>query len=166
MTAAALTANHPPPARPTGWRVWLLAAAKRTPVAPAEAAVGPIAVAAAGGTLLAIGEGRPWPAALTPVIVFCGHWLVDRRRAFHLPAIAANLLGLAAAALAVTELSSGDIEARLLFGAHLLVYLTWIVSLQKKTFKVCWSLVALAVLQVAVSSVLTAGAGFGVGLAG
>ncbi|MEM9703753.1 MAG: transglutaminaseTgpA domain-containing protein, partial [Planctomycetota bacterium] len=53
----------------------------------------------------------------------------------------------------------------MLFGAHLLVYLTWIVSLQQKTFKVCWSLVALSVLQVAVASVLTAGAAFGLGLA-
>ena len=133
-------------------------------MAPAEAAIGPVLVAALGGALLALGEGRPWPAALTPPLVLFAHAAVDRRRLFHLPAVAANLLGVAAAAVALTELGTGEIEARLLFGAHLLVYLSWIVSFQKKTFKVCWSLVALAVLQVAVASVLTAGAVFGLGL--
>ncbi len=47
-----------------------------------------------------------------------------------------------------------------------MVYLTWIVSLQQKTYKVCWSLIALTVLQVAVASVLTAGVKFGLGLGG
>ena len=162
---AARPANRPTN-RPARWRVWLLAASRRTPIAPPSAAVGPVAVAAAGGALLAIGEGRPLPAALTPPIVLLAHLAVDRRRAFHLPAVFANLLGLAAAGLALTELSSGEIEARLLFGAHLLVYLTWIISLQRKSFKVCWSLIALSVLQVAVASVLTAGAQFGIGLGG
>ncbi len=116
MSAATDSSSAPSPAPASGWRVWLLAASRRTPVAPPAASVGPIAVAAAGGILLAIGEGRPLPAALTPPIVLLGHLLVDRRRAFHLPALFANLLGLAAAGLAVTELSSGEIEARLLFG--------------------------------------------------
>ncbi|QDT16981.1 transglutaminase family protein [Alienimonas californiensis] len=166
MTSAPAATLSPVPAPPALWRVWLLGTGQRTPVAPAEAAVGPVATAAAAGAMLALGEGDPWPAALTPGIVLGAHLLVDRMRAFHLPGLIANLLGLAAAALAVTELTSGEIEARLLFGAHLLVYLTWIISLQKKTFKVCWSLVALAVLQVAVASVLTAGVQFGLALAG
>ncbi|MFH5803677.1 DUF3488 and DUF4129 domain-containing transglutaminase family protein [Alienimonas sp. DA493] len=163
--AAAIPSSAAAPAAPPArWRVWLLGAGQRTPVAPAAAAIGPVAVAAAAGMMLALGEGSLWPAALTPPFVLAAHVLVDRVRAFHLPGLIANLLGLAAAALAVTELTSGEIEARLLFGAHLLVYLTWIISLQRKTFKVCWSLVALAVLQVAVASVLTAGVQFGLGL--
>ena len=153
----------PPAAR---WRVWLMAAGRRRPVAPAEASVGTAAVAAAGGLILAAAEGAAWPAAFTPPVAVAGHLLVDRFRRFHLPVLTANLLGLAAAGAAVTELSSGEIEARLLFAAHLLVYLTWIVLLQRKTSKVCWSLVIFAVLQVAVASVLTASGAFGLTLLG
>ena len=152
-----------PPAPPR-WRVRLLAVGGGDPVAPAGAAAGPVAVAAAGGAILAAAEGRPWPAVVTPFLALLAHLLVDRARAFHLPVLGANLLGLGAAGLAVTELGGGELEARLLFGAHLLVYLTWIVLLQRKTFKVCWSLIALAVLQVAVAAVLTAAGSLGLAL--
>ena len=162
-------ADRPPPPAPAAARKAARKAANRRspdPVAPATAALGPVLVAAAGGAMLAAAEGRPWPAALTPAVAILAHLLVDRGARLHLPVLPANLLGLGAAGLAVTELTAGGIEARLLFGAHLLVYLTWIVLLQRKTFKVCWSLIALAVLQVAVASVLASGGAVGFGLLG
>ena len=158
----------PPPAAAGTRKAARKAANRRSPdpVAPATAALGPVLVAAAGGAMLAAAEGRPWPAAVTPAVALLAHLLVDRGARLHLPVLPANLLGLGAAGLAVTELTAGGIEARLLFGAHLLVYLSWIVLLQRKTFKVCWSLIALAVLQVAVASVLASGGAVGAGLLG
>lgn len=67
----------------------------------------------------------------------------------------ANALGLVAFLVAAIEFTVGDREGKLLAGAHLVVYLNWIVLLQKKTNRQYWAMAALSLLQVAVASVLT-----------
>ena len=136
----------------------------RPRAAPPAACVGVPIVAAAAGLLLAFAENWWFPAALTPAFALLSHLVVDRGGRWHLPVLAANILGLAALGFAATELVGGEIEGRLLFGAHLIVYLTWVVLCQRKTAKVCWSVLALSLLQVAVGSVLTASGPFGLGL--
>lgn len=72
-----------------------------------------------------------------------------------------NLFGAAALFFAGLEFVSDNPEGKLLAGAHLLAYLTWIVLLQPKTDRLYWALCALAALQVAVSAVLGSGSWFG-----
>lgn len=78
----------------------------------------------------------------------------------------ANACGVIAITFAGREFVSGNHEGMLLAGTHLLVYLTWIVSLQHKTTYRCWLLLALGVLQIAVAAVLSPGSWFGVCLVG
>ena len=53
------------------------------------------------------------------------------------------------------------IELRLLAGAHLVVYLTWIVLFQEKHLPQYWWMCALSVLQVAIGSILTISSSYG-----
>lgn len=69
----------------------------------------------------------------------------------------ASGLGLAALLAATNEFFSKSLEGRLMSGTHLVVYLSWIVLLQRKTDRRYWLLMALGVLQVAVASILTGG---------
>jgi len=112
-------------------------------------------VTCVAGVMLAVAEGN-WllPAALTVPVAIAAFDAVERR-GFGLSTLAANLLGLVAITVALIELAVRDIEGRLLFGAHLLVYLSWIVLWQRKGNKQYWGLMALAVLEVAVGAVLT-----------
>ncbi|MAG92436.1 MAG: hypothetical protein CMJ48_01615 [Planctomycetaceae bacterium] len=113
---------------------------------------------------LAIAEGAPFPAALTIPVAFVAMYFTERRKVIRLSPMVANIGGLAALGMAMLEFWGGG-EGRLLSGAHLLVYLTWITLFQEKETRQCWWLCALAVLQIAVSSVLTDAAAFGVLLA-
>ncbi|MBW3540970.1 MAG: DUF3488 and transglutaminase-like domain-containing protein [Planctomycetes bacterium] len=111
-------------------------------------------LAALAGVMLAVAEARPSPEALTPVLVIVAYVLVERQGRYVLSMRAANVLGFLAVSVALGELLLGGIEARLLSGAHLLVYLSWVVLFQRKTPRHYWWMCALAVLQVAVGSVL------------
>lgn len=109
-------------------------------------------------------EGAFSQAALTlPMAVVA--FLYVERRGLVLPNFVANGLGLAAIGVAFVELWLRDIEGRLLFGAHLLVYLTWILLWLPKAPRQRWGLIALAVLQVGVGSVLTNNGLYGFGMA-
>jgi transglutaminase-like putative cysteine protease len=55
-------------------------------------------------------------------------------------------------------------EARLLSGTHLVVYLSWIVLFQEKELRTYWWMLALSVLQIALGSVLTNETNFGLWL--
>lgn len=92
-------------------------------------------------------------AAVAYRVVERGHWSISPW--------GASALGIVALVVALLELWFRNIEGRLLFAAHLLVYLSWILLWQKKVSRVNWGLVALAVLQVAVGSVLTTAGWFG-----
>ncbi len=89
---------------------------------------------------------------------------MDLEEIFSVPPWIANSLGVLAFLIAGQEFFSGEIEARLLAGGHLIVYLTWIFLVQKKKVRHFWWLCALSILQVATASVLTDDIWFGFAL--
>lgn len=111
--------------------------------------------------MLALAEGAAFPDAFTIPMALLALFLTERWKLFHLRVRWANVLGLIAFGLAGWELSSGQIEARLLSLAHLLVYLTWIVLFVDKTPRMSWNMCLLSVLHVAVGAVLTSSGAFG-----
>lgn len=113
------------------------------------------------GGMLAFAEGAAFPDAFTIPMALLALFVTERWKLFHLRVRWANVLGLIAFALAGWELSSGQIEARLLSLAHLLVYLTWIVLFVAKSPRMSWNLCLLSVLHVAVGAVLTSSGAFG-----
>jgi len=110
--------------------------------------------------IFAFAEGGA-TAALTLPVGLIAWFLGEREEGFRLPKPALNLLGVAAVFMAGYELYVGSIEARLLAGGHLIVYLSWLFLFQVKEPRAVWWLSALAVLQIAVASVLTSAAWFG-----
>ncbi len=114
-----------------------------------------------GSGMLAFAEGSSFPDAFTIPLAILALFVTERWKLFWLRVSWANVLGIAAFVLAGWELSSGQIEARLLSLAHLLVYLTWIVLFLSKTARMYWTLCLLAVLHVAVGAVLTSTGIFG-----
>jgi len=115
--------------------------------------------------MLAFSEGQLFPQGLTVAAVLVGFFLTDRSPRWQLSVVWAGSIGLMAFAVSIAEVVRGefaeDLEARLVSGAHLLVYLTWIFLFQKKQEKHYWWLCALAVLQVAIGSVLTRAGWYG-----
>ncbi len=108
-----------------------------------------------------LGEGTPFPAGITIIVAILAFSLNERQGRWNLPKWGTNTLGLVAAAAAVGEFLTPNIEARLLSGAHFLSYLTWIVLFQKKEAREYWWLGAFALLQVAVGAVLTNSGAYG-----
>jgi len=120
----------------------------------------------AAALVLANAEGYWFPAALTPLVAVATSVLVDRRRWIRLPVIVANALGVIAFLIMAWEFYGNTVLGKLLSGAHLLVYISWVVLLLQKGIRQFWWLLALSILQVAVASVLTNDASFGVSLVG
>lgn len=104
---------------------------------------------------LAYAEGAALPQGLTVPLAIASLYFTERRGILQLSNYWAGALGLLAFALAGSELVLGDVEARLLSGAHLIVYLTWIALFQQKTAKQYWWMCMLSLLQVALGAVLT-----------
>lgn len=102
---------------------------------------------------LSLAEQGPIAAFTLPVALLA-LFFSERWKSVGLPQVWANVLGLIAFGAAFIELTSGHEEARLLAGAHLLVYLTWVALFQPKTMQLYWWMFALSVLQMAVASVL------------
>ena len=119
-------------------------------------------LASLSAVMLAIAEGNAWPAGLSVPLAVVALFFTARWNILRLATVWANVLGLVAFSGALVEFFGEDIESRLLSGAHLLVYLTWIVLFQEKQARQYWWLSALGLLQVAVASVLTNGGWFGV----
>ena len=117
-------------------------------------------------TVLALAEGAFFPAGLTSVLALLAVQLNERKGWLVLSTLAANILGVAAVCAAGTELMLGTVEARILSGAHLNVYLTWVVLFMQKQDRQYWWLMALTVLQLAVSSVLSQEPHLGLALIG
>jgi protein-glutamine gamma-glutamyltransferase len=93
-------------------------------------------------------------------------WGPDRSRTRGLGELPSVLLGGLSLTAAAMEFFSDNPEGKLLSGIHLVVYLTWIVLLQRKRNPRYWQLLVLGVLQVAVASVLTNGHWFGLSVIG
>lgn len=104
------------------------------------------------------------PFLSVPIVIF-SYLLTERRNStsngFGINAIFANFLGVIALIATVMEFTGISKEGKLLAGTHLLVYVTWIVLLQRKTLRLYWFLMALGILQIAVASVLTNKGWFG-----
>lgn len=112
--------------------------------------------------ILMYAEGPPYPspAMLTIPLALMAYLFSERKSTIVLSGWVANILGLVALMVAAREFFS-DLEGRLLSGAHLLVYLSWLVIFLPKSRQHYWWTIALSVLQVAVSSVLTEAMSFG-----
>lgn len=117
--------------------------------------------AALAGMMLSAAEGTLLPTGLTVVVALLAMVLLESGRLRGCPSIVSNFMGLVAFGVAASEFMGGSIESRLLSGAHLLVYLQWIVMLQRKTRRQYWAICALALLQVAVGAVLTEDSWYG-----
>ena len=119
------------------------------------------------GWILGAAEQQSWlPYASLPFVIVGYLWCErtgpsEDTRQRGMSDTLASVFGFIALAIASNEFFGENPEGRLLAGTHLMVYLTWIVVLQHKTAYRCWLLLALGVLQVAVSSVLTSGSWFG-----
>lgn len=111
-------------------------------------------LAAMSGLILAIAEGSALPAGATLPLAILTLVFVEHRRLLHLSTGWANACGVLAFVAAAAEFFGDNLEGRLLSGAHLLVYLSWIVLVQRKGLRQYWWMCALGVLQVAVASVL------------
>lgn len=99
-------------------------------------------------------EGSIFPQLFTIPLGLLTLFFTDRWEKFSLSPLWANILGFLAILIVCAEFFS-NIEGRLLAGAHFLVYLTWIILLQKKRDTQYWWLCALGFLQIAVGAVLT-----------
>lgn len=113
------------------------------------------------GLMLAFAEGAVHPQGWTLPLAVLAFIFNERLGKLTVSNLWANVLGLAGFLVAGAEFFSPNIEGRLLSGAHLLVYLTWIVLFQRKSAKQYWWMCALSVLQVAVGSVLTQAGAYG-----
>jgi transglutaminase-like putative cysteine protease len=111
--------------------------------------------------MLGWAEGALFPHVFSVPLVMVAFYVTERKQLFRLPTLAANALGILAFLIAGGELFWGDVEARVLSGAHLLVYLSWIVYFQEKNAGQFWWMCVLGVLQVAVGSLLAADEIFG-----
>ncbi len=120
----------------------------------------------AASLVLANAEDTWLPSAITPAVALLSYFLVDRGNRIRLPVSAANVLGAMAFMAMAWEFSGNTLLGKLLSGAHLLVYITWVVLLLRKGIRQYWWLIALSVLQLAVASVLTTEGSFGAALVG
>lgn len=114
--------------------------------------------------VLANAEDAWLPGAITPLIAAFSYFLVDRRSRVRLPISAANVLGAIAFMAMAWEFSGNTLLGKLLSGAHLLIYISWVVLLLRKGIRQYWWLMAISVLQLAVASVLTTESSFGASL--
>lgn len=114
--------------------------------------------------VLALAEGGPIAGVSVPLSL-ATLYFIDIHAVIAAPVVLANLGGVLAFAVAGYEFFNGGIEARLLAGGHLLVYLTWIYLLRRKGEREYWWLLALCTLEMALASVLTDSVWFGFGIA-
>ena len=123
------------------------------------------------GMVLGAAEWGWIPFVSLPVTIL-GYWWCEiglgqsRKQARGLGETMSVVLGGLSLAAATLEFFGNNPEGKLLSGIHLVVYLTWIVLLQRKKNSRYWQLLVLGVLQVAVASVLTNGHWFGLSVIG
>ncbi len=121
---------------------------------------------AAVGLVLGAAENGWIPFVSLPMTLL-GYWWCELavgqngRRLGGLGDTLSLVFGGVSLAAATAEFFGNNPEGKLLSGIHLVVYLTWIVLLQRKHETRYWQLLVLGVLQVAVASVLTNGTWFG-----
>lgn len=123
---------------------------------------------ALAGVMLAFAEEIAFPTGLTlPVAILAWHFN-EQTKQLRIQTFWANLLGVGAFLISGAELVIAGFseigfaaEGRLLAGAHLLTYLTWIALFQDKQGRQYWWMLALSLMQVAVGAILSQSSGFG-----
>ncbi len=136
------------------------------------------AMVALSSAMLTLSEGLkngPPPQAFTIPLVIAAYIVVDRRRMWVMPGWAAGVLGILAVGAAfwetiqsirfqggVPHLPEERVLNLIFAGAHLLVFLTWIVLFMQKTSRQYWWLWALCVLEIAVGASQTTASLYGV----
>src|SRR6056297_3523270 len=88
--------------------------------------------------VLMYAEGTPFPAVMTLPISLIAYLYSERKSIIVLSGWMANFMGLLALGFAAQEFFSDNLEGRLLSGAHLLVYLSWLVIFLTKTRQHYW----------------------------
>ena len=117
---------------------------------------------ALAAVMLMVAEERVFPVAGTVPLALLALVGNERWRVLRISHFWSNCLGIAAVLFNAVEFLGQDLEGRLLSGAHLLVYLTWITMFQEKTPRQYWWLLVLGLLQVAFGSILTISGWYGV----
>lgn len=120
--------------------------------------------------MLTIAEEFPFPTIITVLLAPAAYVFNERRRSLRFTIKVANRLGALAVGLAAFEFfvvtsfvqSGEENERRVLAGAHLLGYLTWVSLFQDKQPRNYWWLTALGLIQVAVGAILTSSPAYGV----
>ncbi len=119
--------------------------------------------------MLTIAEEFPFPTIITVLLAPAAYVLNERQRRIRLGVRQANTLGGVALVLTAIEffgvaalVQAGEsTERRVLSGAHLLGYLTWISLFQDKQPRNYWWLAVLGLIQVAVGAILSSSPVFG-----
>lgn len=115
------------------------------------------------GLVLALSEGGVVPAILGPVAL-ASLYYVDWTRSVRLSQKWLTILAVVGFGAAGLELRYGDLDAPLVAAAHLLIYLSCVLLLSRKSDLVYWFLLALTVLQVSLAIFLSSRFWVGVGL--
>jgi len=115
------------------------------------------------GLTAAITEENVIPALSLP-IAFGTWYLIDHTRQIRIPGWVIPMLGLLAFYVAWREWKSDAETTYLNVGNHLLSYLMWVLLLQTKEIRAYWTLFALTIMQIAVTSLLTYSIWFGIAL--
>lgn len=115
-----------------------------------------------GALILAYAENKTIIPYLTIPIALVGASLNEGGRRRGIPQFLGNILAFVGLGFAAAEFFGDQkvSESRLLAGAHLVIYISWVVFLQRRPDtqnedRVHWQMCALSLLQVAVASVLT-----------
>ncbi len=115
---------------------------------------------ALAGAMLAYGEEIFFPSGVTVILSFLALFINEQTYRFRIPPFVSNLLALVVVGVVISEFRGERADARLLAGAHFLVYVTWIVLFQAKDIRQYWWLCALSLLQVALGPLLTLSSGW------
>lgn len=112
---------------------------------------------------IGMAEGRFFPHFLTLPLLVLAYTKLDQRPLLKMEHFTTGVLGLVALLFAFYEFQQGrvNVEMRILAASHLLAYFTWIVLLLEKETQQYWWMLALSVLNLAVSASLTNSASLG-----
>lgn len=115
------------------------------------------------GLTAAIAEGAPQLAFTLP-IALATWYFVDYQKIWSAPKWLTSTLALVALLVTGAEFAAMVDQSYLAAGNHLLSYLTWILLFQQKTVRTYWTLLALCISQIAITSLLTYSMWFGIAL--
>lgn len=112
---------------------------------------------------IGLAEGHLYPHLLTIPLIVLAYWYLDDNPPLKIDSAFTSLFGIAALLIAMWEFQQGrvNVEMRILSASHLLAYFTWIVLILEKQSQQYWWLLALAILNMAVSASLTTSAALG-----